>query len=107
MRSLCNIAGCSVGERTKSLKNKQNQQLQYMLVIIEYWDQFGTLQNLQTEQIKQKYITAKNVKNKYKNPTQRKQSQYKKAKRRFEIVQQMTSNPRRPRTRSPMNSGVQ
>ena len=40
----------------------------------------------QFEKIKQKYITAKNVKNKYKNPTQKIQSQYKKAKRRLEIA---------------------
>ena len=57
----------------------------------------------QFEKIKQKYITAKNVKNKYKNPTQKIQSQYKKAKRRFEIAQQVISNSPRPRTRSPMN----
>ena len=40
----------------------------------------------QIEKIKQKYITAKNVKKKYKNPTQKIQSQYKKAKRRFGIA---------------------
>ena len=40
----------------------------------------------QFEKIKQKYITAKNVKNKYKNPTQKIQSQFKKAKRRLEIA---------------------
>ena len=57
----------------------------------------------QFQEIKQKYITAKNVKNKRKNSTQKIQSQYKKAKRRFEIAQQMISNPPRPRTRSPMN----
>ena len=57
----------------------------------------------QFEKRKQKYITAKNVKNIYKNPTQKIQSQYKKSKRRFEIAQQVISNPPRPRTRSPMN----
>ena len=31
------------------------------------------------------------------------QSQYKKAKQRFEIAQQVISNPPRPRTRSPIN----
>ena len=56
----------------------------------------------QFEKIKQKYITVKNVKNKYKNPTQKIQSQYKKAKRRFEIAQQVISNSPRPITRSPM-----
>ena len=57
----------------------------------------------QFQEIKQKYITAKNVKNKRKNSTQKIQSQYKKAKRRFGIAQQMISNPPRPRSRSPMN----
>ena len=57
----------------------------------------------QFQEVKQKYITAKNVKNKRKNSTQKIQSQHKKAKRRFEIAQQMISNPPRPRTRSPMN----
>ena len=57
----------------------------------------------QFEKRKQKYITAKNVKNIYKNPTQKIQSQYKKSKQRFEIAQQVISNPPRPRTRSPMN----
>ena len=56
----------------------------------------------QFEKIKQKYITAKNVKNKYKNPTQKIQSKYKKAKRKFEIAQQVISNPPKPRTRSTM-----
>ena len=57
----------------------------------------------QFEKIKQKYITVKNVKNKYKNPTQKIQSQYKKAKQRLEIAQQVISNSPRPITRSPMN----
>ena len=48
-------------------------------------------------------MLQKNVKNKYKNLTQKIQSQYKKAKRRFEIAQQVISKPPRPRTRSPMN----
>ena len=50
--------------------------------------------------IKEKYITAKNVKSKYKNPTQKIQSQYKKAKWRFKISQQVISNSPWPRTRS-------
>ena len=58
------------------------------------------IQEHQFEKIKQKYITAKNVKNKYKNPTQKIQSQYKKAKSRFNISQQVISNSPRPRTRS-------
>ena len=46
----------------------------------------------QFEEIKQKYIPVKNVKNKCKIPTQKIKSQYKKTKRRFEIGQQMISN---------------
>ena len=57
----------------------------------------------QFEKIKQKYITAKNVKNKYKNPNQKMQQQYQKVKQKFEIVQEVISNPPRPRARSPMN----
>ena len=56
----------------------------------------------QFQKMKQKYVTAKNVKNQCKNPTQKLQSHYKKAKRKFEIVQEVISNPPKPTTRSPM-----
>ena len=56
----------------------------------------------QFKKVKQKYITAKNAKNKYKK-YKKIQSQYKKAKQRFEIAQQVISNPPRPRTRNPIN----
>ena len=50
----------------------------------------------QFEKIKPKYITAKNVKSKCKNPAQKIQSQYKKA-------QEVISNLPKPRTGSPKN----
>ena len=71
----------------------------YMCCSLEYWGKKNVhdlphipIPEDQFEEIKQKYIPVKNVKNKYKNPTQKIKSQYKKAKRRFEIGQQMISN---------------